>query len=94
MAELIELIKSALECQKYETCMSLYVSEEGDRVELILDTSLDTYSEWIKGEGADIALIRERGSDRVVGCTLPLLNNKLVVSHSGPIKVNEGFLKQ
>jgi len=69
------------------------VSEAGDAVELYLDTSIATYSEWIKGEGADIGLMRSRETDRVVGVRLPLLRRNLCVHHDGPIRINAGFRK-
>ena len=87
------LMEIAKEAEKNETCMSLNVSEEGQAVELLLDTSLDTYSEWIEGEGSDICLIRHQESGRVVGVRLPLLTLKLSVFHDGPIRINAGFRK-
>ncbi len=80
--------------EKYETCMSLHVSEDGKAVELYLDTSINTYTEWIKGEGADIGLMRCQETHRVVGCRLPLKKNNLSVWHDGPLRINEGFLKE
>lgn len=92
MNDFTEFQKSLLDAAAdYESCMSLSVSEEGKAVELLLDTNLSTYSEWLPGEGADIGLIRELGTDRVVGVRLPLLNRKLSVHHEGPLKINEGF---
>ena len=38
------------EAQKYETCMALNVNEDGSSVELVLDTGVATYGEWIPGE--------------------------------------------
>lgn len=73
--------------------MALSVSEEGRIVELLLDTSVSTYSQHIPGEGGDIALIRDQETDRVVGVHLPLRNRKLCVHHDGPIRINSGFLK-
>lgn len=77
----------------YEPCMSLEVSEEGKAVELHLDTAIGTYSEWIEGEGGDIALIRSQHTRRVVGVRLPLYRNNLAVFHDGPIRINTGFRK-
>lgn len=88
-----ELDRIAEESEKYETCMALTVSELGGAVELWLDTSLDTYDEWIKGEGADIALIRCQETKRVVGVRLPLLCDRLCVHHKGPLRINSGFRK-
>ena len=70
--ELASLLKEA---KKYKTCMSLVVSDSA--VELYLDTSIPTYSEWIPGEGADIALYRSQENNKVVGCRLPLYDDKL-----------------
>lgn len=81
------------EAEKYESCMAVSVSDEGQAVELWLDTSLDTYSEWIKGEGADIGLMRCQKTNRVVGVRLPLLRRNLCVHHDGPIRINAGFRK-
>jgi len=40
-------------------------------IELLTDVSASTYSEWIPGEGADIGLIREQETNKVVGVRLP-----------------------
>ena len=79
--------------EEYESCMSLSVSEDGDDVELCLNTSVATYSEWIKGEGGDIGLLRSMDTHRVMGVRLPLYRNNLVVHHEGPIRINAGFRK-
>ena len=81
------------EAENHESCMSVFVSDEGKAVELWLDTSLDVYSEWIKGECADIGLMRCRKTNRVVGVRLPLLRNNLCVHDDGPIRINTGFRK-
>jgi uncharacterized protein (DUF433 family) len=92
---LIEILKAGVEeCRKYETCMALHVSEDGKSVDLVLDTSRAYYGEWIKGEGADICLYRDMDTNEVVGCHLPLMDRKLVVSHRGPFRLNEGFRKE
>lgn len=91
---LAEFLKEAAkECGEYETCMCLEVNTDGSAVELCLDTGIATYSEWIPGEGADIALIRCMETNRVVGCRLPLLKQNLAVFHNGPLRVNDGFSK-
>ena len=82
------------EAEKYDTCMALTVNEDGKSVTLCLDTGIDTYSECIKGEGADIGLMRCMETNRVVGVRLPLRKRNLSVFHDGPIKINEGFLKE
>lgn len=93
--ELADELKRCLEeCAKYEPCMSLFVNELGRCVELYLDTSLDTYGEWIPGEGGDICLLREHETKRVVGVCLPLLRTNLCVGHEGPLRVNSGFRKE
>ena len=79
--------------QKYETCMALFVNEDGSSVELILDTGVSTYSEWIPGEGGDICLLRCQETKAVMGVHLPLYKQNLVVSHQGPIRINTGFRK-
>ena len=87
------LEQAIAEAGKYHTCMALTVHEVGDAVELLLDTAIVTYSEWIKGEGADICLYRCRETNKVVGVRLPLMNRRLVVHHDGPLRINEGFLE-
>ena len=61
--------------------MVLDVDEQSSSVELILDTKVRTYGEWIKGEGADICLYRDVETKKVVGCRLPLYQKKLMVFH-------------
>lgn len=94
METLADILKqAAAEAGKYDSCMSLSVSEEGRAVTLNLDSSVDSVSEWIPGEGADIALMRCRDSGRVVGVRLPLMCDRLSVWHEGPLRVNAGFRK-
>lgn len=89
---LAEFLKAAaVEMEKYDTCMSLTVSQDGLSVELCLDTSVHTYGEWIEGEGGDICLLRCMDTNKVMGCHLPLMDRKLSVFHDGPLKINEGF---
>ncbi len=88
------LTRAAKKAENYQSCMALSVSEEGKHVELILDTSIATYGDWIKGEGGDICLLRCQKTDRVVGCHLPLMDRKLCIHHDGPIRINAGFLKE
>lgn len=87
MSEMIQ------EAGQYLPCMALHVSEEGKAVSLYLDTSDDTYTEHIPGEGADIGLMRRQSDNRVVGVRLPLYRDNLAVSHQGPIRINTGFKK-
>lgn len=79
--------------EMYDSCMSLHVDEKNKSVELLLDTSIATYAEWIPGEGGDISLIRCRETKRVVGVYLPLLRTNLCVGHTGPMCINTGFKK-
>ena len=94
--EFAEMLKQmAIEADRYETSMSLYVSTEGKHVELILDTGCDRwYLDWIPGERGDAGLLREFWTNRVVGVSLPLRNDRLTVNYDGPIKINDGFLKE
>jgi hypothetical protein len=78
---------------EYDPCMSLTISEDSNSVELNCDNSVTTYFEWIKGEGADIGLIRCMETKRVVGIHLPLMDRKLCVHHNGPLRINAGFAK-
>ncbi len=92
--EFPEFIKEMLaEDEKYETCLSLNVCQDDSSVELCLETGVSTSLERIKGEGADIGLLRCLDTKRVIGCVLPLMKNNLVVHHDGPLRINEGFLK-
>lgn len=92
--ELAEKLKEMCEeAKKYRPCMSLHVNEDGQCVELLLDTNRDTYHEWIPGEGGDIGLVRDFETGKVVGVRLPLLNPLLSVFYNGPLKINNGFLK-
>lgn len=81
--------------KKYRPCASLWIDKESDRLELILDTSKSTYSEHIKGEGADISLYRDNETNKVIGVSLPLYQTDFSIFHTDGIdvKLNEGFLK-
>jgi len=82
--------------KKYKPCASLWIDKESDRVELHLDSSASTYNEWIKGEGADISLIRCDKTNKVIGVNLPLYQTDFSIFHTDGIriKINEGFLKK
>jgi hypothetical protein len=82
--------------KKYKPCASLWIDKESDRVELHLDSSASTYNEWIKGEGADISLIRCGKTNKVIGVNLPLYQTDFSIFHTDGIriKINEGFLKK
>jgi hypothetical protein len=90
-----EIEKLLAEAGKYRPCASLYIDEEAHRVSLYLDTSKNTYSEWIKGEGSDISLIRDNETNKVVGVNLPLYLTNFSIGFTDGIqvKLNEGFLK-
>ena len=87
------LDEMAEEANKYQTCMALNISEDGLFVDLCLDTGRSYYGSWIEGEGGDITLLRDSETDKVIGCHLPLMNRRLAISYDGPIKINEGFLR-
>ena len=90
-----EFQKLLAEARKYQPCASLCIDNDTHRVSLYLDTSKNTYGEWIKGEGSDISLIRDRDTDKVVGVHLPLYLTNFSINHSDgiEIKLNRGFLK-
>ena len=83
------------ESKKYKACASIWIDKENDRIELLLDSTAATYSEWIKGEGADISLIRCDKTNKVIGVNLPLYQTDFSIFHTDGIrvKINEGFLK-
>jgi len=90
--ELAERLNEAVnESRQYHTCMALHASRDGLSVDLLLDTGSNSYSEWIPGEGGDICLYRDRQTNKVVGCHLPLYNERLMVHYDGPIRINAGF---
>ena len=95
MEELLAVVlKQMIEDSKnYNHCMTLYVCNDSQSVDLILDTGVSYYGEWIKGEGGDICLYRCRETRRVVGVHLPLMRNNLSVWHDGPLRINNGFVK-
>ena len=90
-----EIEKLLEEAKKYKPCANLDIDKESHRVSLYLDTSKNTYSEWIKGEGSDISLIRDTETDKVVGVNLPLYLTNFSISFNDGIevKLNKGFLK-
>lgn len=63
-------------------CMAIYIDEENGTIDLVLDTSRPVYGEWIKGEGGDICLYRDRESKKVMGCHLPLYQTKLIINRA------------
>lgn len=74
------LKQAAALAEKQPPYTSLLIDEEGGCVDLVLDTKRATICEWIKGEGADICLYRDRDTGKVVGCHLPLYQKELRVS--------------
>src|SRR5687768_14515186 len=62
----------------------IYVSREGQSVEVCLDTSKRTYSEWVEGEGADIGLLRDADTERLAGAHLPLYAKTLIIGGHFP----------
>lgn len=92
--DFVKTIEEAIEeSRNYQTCMSLHVCRESKSVTLNLDTACDYYTEWIKGEGSDIGLFRDRETNKVIGVRLPLYNERLGVDYDGPMRINTGFLK-
>ncbi|KKN09811.1 hypothetical protein LCGC14_1042840 [marine sediment metagenome] len=61
------LKRAAATAATQSPCTALLIDEEGSCVDLVLDTKRATTSEWIKGEGADICLYRDRDTGKVVG---------------------------
>ena len=59
---------------------SIYVSRDGNALDICLDTSVNYYGDWIKGEGGDISLYRDQENDKVAGAHLPLHAQKLVIA--------------
>jgi hypothetical protein len=69
-------------CASVPPSTTLYMNHEGCSIELLIDNKANYYSEWIPGEGADIALLRDRDTKRVVGIHLPMKYTKLIVGDS------------
>lgn len=83
-----------VEANKYEPCMSLFVSRYGQFVDLRIDSSRPAYSKTIEGiVGGDCGLICDMETHEVIGIHLRTVHEKLMVSHSGPFRLNEGFVK-
>jgi len=49
------------------------IDAENKAISIFLEDTAQ-YSEWIKGEGADICIYRAINNDRIVGARLPLHN--------------------
>jgi hypothetical protein len=84
------------EATRYKPCASLWIDKKSDRIELLLDTTALTYSEWIPGEDADISLVRCSKTNKVVGVNLPLYQTDFSIWHDYGVRVriNQGFLKE
>jgi hypothetical protein len=69
---------------------SVYVSAEGNAMDVSLDNSRSKYGEWIAGEGADVSLDRDQDTRKVCGARLPLYAKTLVVAgdNFGPIVID------
>lgn len=52
-------------------------------IDINLDLTSQDYSEWIPGEGADIALMRDMETKKVVGARLPMYAKRLIVGGEG-----------
>lgn len=53
--------------------IKILANEHGQCVEIMTE-DVPYYAEWIKGEGADIALYRAIDNHRLIGALLPLRN--------------------
>jgi uncharacterized Fe-S cluster protein YjdI len=83
------------ESKRYEPCMSVFVSEAGQYVELRIDTSRPTYGRHVPGiVGGDCCLLCDFETDEIIGVHLRVIHQKLQVCHDGPLRINEGFLKE
>jgi hypothetical protein len=58
---------------------AVFFSRDGKALDITLDTNANDYSDWIKGEGADIGLKRDRDTEKVVGAHLPLYAKTLMI---------------
>jgi hypothetical protein len=83
------------EVAKFDSCAAIWIDKDSNRLEIILDTSVSSYSDWIKGEGSDIGLLRNTETNKVIGVTLPLYKTNFSICHTDgiEIKINEGFKK-
>lgn len=57
---------------------SVYVHQEGNGLNIHLDTDVASYGEWIKREGG-ISLYRSQETKKVTGAFLPLYAQRLVI---------------
>ena len=77
-SELHEFLQESLaRCQEVPPLTSVLVHRASGTIEILLDTKANVYSEWIKGEGADIHLLRDMETHKVMGCRLPLIHSEV-----------------
>lgn len=62
---------------------SVFICRDSNSIEVYLDNTKSSYSEWIKGEGADIGLLRDQETNRVVGVRLPLYAKTMIFGDGG-----------
>ena len=60
--------------------MYVYHCKDSRSVELVTNTDANVVAEWIPGEGADIALYRDRETGKVVGVRLEAYGDELQVA--------------
>lgn len=76
MKELYEKMKE----NPQPSCTAIYIDEENRSIDIVLDTQIPSYGEWIKGEGGDICLYRDTETDKVIGCHLPLYHKEVKIN--------------
>jgi hypothetical protein len=59
-----------------ENGITIYVDKEGNAINIYFtENSSPYYREWIKDEGADIALYRQFDNNKIIGIRLPYNNS-------------------
>lgn len=93
LKDFAEFMKRAAEEMKdVPESASVLIHSDGNAIQIHLTNKSNYYGEWIKGEGADICLYRDRETNRVVGCMLPLYVDTVhvgVVGDKIKLKVHE-----
>jgi len=86
LAELLVAGASEMDqrCAHLRLICSVHYSPVGKSLDVQLDTGDNVNHEWIKGEGADIGLMRSRESKRLAGAYLPCYAKTLMVSGNFP----------
>jgi hypothetical protein len=74
-----KIVAGALIAAEVPPSTTVCIDEEGKAVELFTDNKVSYYGEWIKGEGADICIYRERQTEKVIGVRLLLRYENLIV---------------